>query len=306
MPESLPSEVSNRIRECQQALIERAKSIFGEDSITERIEQAFMAVPRHRFVPKYLHGESGLWSDIDSQLLDTHLDSLYADQPLCILQNAQGIAVSTISQPSLVLEMLHLLDLKPNQKIFELGGGSGWNAALIGKLVEPHGQVFSTEIEDTLVENARKAIEDLAINNVTILAGDASRGLPEEAPFDRCVFTASAKELPIAFFDQVKDDGILLFVFKFLEREDILTVLRKKGDYFQSELHFPCRFVPLHGSKIERLDTRIGNSAKWSEFLSHDLEELSLSFYRRGEAPSPEDNRWVFDRGDCSCVWEVA
>ncbi len=301
--------VLDRIRECQKTILDRTKRIFGETSVSRNIREAFLATPRHCFVPRYLNGDSGVWSDVDPDSLGAHIDDLYADQPLCIYQNQSGKTVSTISQPSLVLEMLHLLDLEPGQKVFELGGGSGWNAALAGRLVKPDGKVFSMEIEDALVSNARKAIEDLGITNVEMISGDAAMGFSEEAPFDRCLFTASSKSLPLVFFDQVKQGGILLFVFKFREHEDLLLALRKTGNHFQSELHFPCSFVPLQGSQANPLepldDVKCDDLSFARKILQTDAEDLIISFYKRGEEPELGPRSCVVYRKDTACVCEL-
>lgn len=207
-----------------------------------------MDTPRHLFAKRFYSSAKRAWVDLDQEDLRDHLTELYSDHPLCIYRNSEGKSLSTISQPSLVLYMLDLLELEPGHHVFELGGGSGWNAALLARMVGPTGKVISLEIIDALVPAAQAALKELKLDQVVFESGDANLHAQDKR-FDRGVFTASAWELPAAFFHHIKADGLLLFVLKAQPNYDLLCLLRKKSDtHFASELHFSCSFVPVTGS----------------------------------------------------------
>src|SRR6185436_7698525 len=104
--------------------------------------------------------------------------------------------------------------LQPGQRVFELGAGSGWNAALMGRLVGSAGQVYSLEIIPEVAQMARETIEQWEIKNVQILQGDGGDGYSAGAPYDRAIFTAGSYDLPRCFHEQIKVGGLLLIVIK--------------------------------------------------------------------------------------------
>ena len=300
-------DVENTIRSLQESLIENAEGFLHGESLPVEIKNAFFETPRHLFVPRFQDGSPGLWQDFKDSSLLQHLNTLYADQPYCIYQNEKGETLSTISQPSLVLFMLHLLDIKVGMNVFELGGGSGWNAALMSRLVGENGHVTSIEIIPSLVENARKALSKLEIRNVSLLAGDAYSFIADQKPFDRGVFTASAWELPTFFFEKIKDDGLLLFVVSFTSSSDLLILLRKTDDHFVSETHFPCRFVPITGDIAS--ENRQLPSAEEIRFhreldlRAEDIESVALKIYPGHEYVQTDPNDYAFNRGDSRFIW---
>ncbi len=177
---------------------------------------------------------------------DFHLPLLYSDRPLLLFDNRAQ--VSTISRPSLVLRMLDLLDLIKGHKVFELGSGSGWNAALMGEIVGKEGLVMSFEIIDEMARLAEENINHFDLPQVKILTFDGALGYEDEAPYDRGIFTAGANDIPRIFFDQIKEGGKLLFVLHTPTQGDLLLVLRKKSGHFEEEQRVRCQFVPLTGS----------------------------------------------------------
>lgn len=212
--------------------------------IPEKIKDAFRKIPRHLFIKRFsLDGER--WTFVKKDNLEILLPLLYTDTTLLLYEKEEK--VSTISQPSFVLRMLDLLDIKKGQKIFELGAGSGWNAALLGELVGPEGKVVSVEIIDEMARISQENLSQFNLPQVEILKGDGSFGYPSLAPFDRGVFTAGAYDIPDAFYDQIKEEGKLLFVLKTPTRGDLLLVLRKKDDHFEEEQRLRCQFVSLTG-----------------------------------------------------------
>lgn len=295
-----------KLQDLQQRLLETARRHFGAKEITPAIEDAFLKTPRHLFIPRFLSHQTGRWTEVNDRTLHAHLDYLYADHAICIHRNKNGQVDSTISQPSLVLFMLSLLDLKPGQTVFELGGGSGWNAAMIGRLVGPQGRVFSLEIIPDLVEKARQAIATLGLSQVQMLDRDGSQGLPEKAPFDRAVFTAAASYLPAPFFQQIREDGLLLFVMKLDAQQDLLATLRKRGSRFHSEYHMTCSFVPVTGKEGQDREA-ISNidSERWRRLARPDPEDLLLSIAPASETIEPQPDQWIIPRKDCQFIWQA-
>ena len=195
---------------------------------SEAVKAAFRAHPRHLFIQD-----------------NYSLEEMYQDYPLSLYEDENFI--STISQPSFVLSMLDLLDLRPGQKVFELGTGSGWNAALMGHIVGENGKIVSLDIIPELTRRTKRNLQNLGIKNVEIILGDGVQGHSQEAPYDRGIFTAGANDLPRAFHEQIKVGGKLLFVLKGHKGSDLLILLEKKADHFESKKTLACQFVPVKG-----------------------------------------------------------
>ncbi len=165
------------------ALIDNMKNTgFLTDS---NIESVFRKVPRHNFVPESLKNKA------------------YENAPIRIMKK------QTISQPSVVSRMTEWLDLKEGQKVLEIGSGSGWQSAILAKIVG-NGKIFTVERHSELASFAKKNLEKLGINNVEIILGDGRLGLEEESPFDRIMVTAACREVPQALLDQLSLDGLLI------------------------------------------------------------------------------------------------
>jgi protein-L-isoaspartate(D-aspartate) O-methyltransferase len=139
--------------------------------------------PRHRFVPPAVRGLS------------------YADNPLPIGYGA------TISQPYIVALMTELLDPKKNQRVLEIGTGSGYQAAVLAQLVK---HVYTIEIVPELAASARKLLAGEGYRNVTVREGNGWLGWPEQAPFDRVILTAAPPEIPRTLIDQLAPGGRLV------------------------------------------------------------------------------------------------
>jgi protein-L-isoaspartate(D-aspartate) O-methyltransferase len=254
----------------QQLLLDQARQIYRQTPISDATAQAYLATPRHLFVRRYREWVSKEWREVSEENLQEHLATLYADRPLILFGEDDDKVPSTISQPSFVLRMLDLLQLQPGQTVFELGAGSGWNAALIGRLVGPSGCVHSLEIIPEVAETAAETIARVGISNVHVVAADGGEGYPAGAPYDRITLTAGTYDLSRPFYDQVKEGGLLLAVIKNEGGGDHLFVLRKVQDHFESTHSMPCGFVQLTGKyKIDALDPiPLDALPEWSE-LQH-------------------------------------
>lgn len=233
----------------QQQLLDLSRRYAAEAGtpLDAAIAEAFLATPRHRFVTRYRQWPQREWQAVTAENLAQHLPTLYSNDALMLWDDDQATTLSTISQPSLVLAMLQLLKLEPGQQVFELGAGSGWNAALMGRLVAPTGHVYSLEIIPEMAHQAAAAVAGLGIANVSIIAADGGEGYAPGAPYDRAIFTAGAYDLPRHFFTQLKEGGLLLFILKEEGGGDLLVLLQKKGDHFASLESFPVGFVPMTG-----------------------------------------------------------
>ncbi len=255
----LSEQESQLVAEHQASLLFAAERFFERGRIPKAIRRAFLKTPRHLFTPRFYSSQRRQWIDLATTPIREHLAELYSDHPLSIHRDENGRSLSTVSQPSLVLYMLDLLELEAGHSVFELGGGSGWNAALLARLVGETGKVTSIEIIEDLVESAQATLQQLGLKQVDFRSGDASLGTADRETFDRGVFTASAWELPSCFFEQIKDRGLLLFVLKAQPNYDLLCLLRKTDENtFQSELHFNCSFVPVTGSSKRPEQVPIG------------------------------------------------
>jgi len=184
-----------------------------------RVLEAMNKVPRHLFMPQALR------------------ERAYEDVALPI---GEG---QTISQPYMVAVMTELLELGGDEKVLEIGTGSGYQAALLSELARA---VFTIERVPVLADEARARLAGLGYNNVIVLTGDGSKGLEDKAPFDRIIITAAAPELPELIVKQLKEDGIIVAPVGERFSQVVIRGRKKKG-VLAEEFHTPCVFVPLLG-----------------------------------------------------------
>ncbi|HET7623526.1 MAG TPA: protein-L-isoaspartate(D-aspartate) O-methyltransferase [Gemmatimonadaceae bacterium] len=182
--------------------------------------RAFDEVPRHLFVPTGMRHRA------------------YEDTSLPI---GQG---QTISQPSMHARYLELLELTGNEKVLEVGTGSGYQTALLAHLAS---QVFSIERVAPLLERARDAIRQTGARNVSVLVGDGTLGWRDYGPYDAVLVTAGAPDVPRPLAEQLAEGGRLLIPLGGRE-EQMLTLVTRRGDALQRRDIAPARFVPLVGT----------------------------------------------------------
>jgi len=160
----------------------------------------------------------------------------YEDMPLPI---ACG---QTISQPSVVGLMTQALDLNPRHKVLEVGTGSGYQAAVLSQLAR---RIYTVERHKTLVNEAKSLFETLDYSNIIPILSDGSRGLPDQAPFDRIIVTAAAEDPPSPLLAQLKEGGIMVVpVGQSDTVQNLIRVTRTKDGYHYDDLR-AVRFVPL-------------------------------------------------------------
>lgn len=160
----------------------------------------------------------------------------YEDRPLPIPCG------QTISQPSVVGLMTQALDVKPRNKVLEIGTGSGYQAAILGHLAR---RVYTVERHRELARAARQTIEDLGLVNVTTMTSDGSLGLPDQAPFDRIILTAAPEDPPANLIDQLPLDGIMVLPVGQSDTVQRLIKVRKTADGLDYTELCDVRFVPL-------------------------------------------------------------
>jgi protein-L-isoaspartate(D-aspartate) O-methyltransferase len=187
--------------------------------------EAMRSVPRHLFVPQGLQ------------------DRAYADSPLPI-----G-AGQTISQPYVVALMTELLELQPQQRILEIGTGSGYQAAVLSSLVD---QVFTMEIKEILHRQATERLEELGFGNVRTRHADGYFGWPEEAPFDGIMITASVNHVPPPLLEQLVDGGKIVLPLGHPFSFQNLVVVTKDGDDYRLQQVTGVLFVPMTGKALEK------------------------------------------------------
>lgn len=196
----------------------------------ERVLDAMRKVPRHLFVGEALQ------------------DRVYDDMALSI---GEG---QTISQPYMVAVMTELLELRGNEKVLEVGTGSGYQAAILAELAKT---VYTIERIAVLAERAEDKFRSLGYKNIFVKAGDGTLGYPEQAPFDRIIITAGTPKIPAPLIEQLSDDGIAVGPVGDRFSQQLIKI-RKSHGKISEEFSTPCVFVPLigaYGWKGEDLDT---------------------------------------------------
>lgn len=202
------------------------KTTIKERGISDpRVLAAMQAVPRHRFVP------------------DNLLTAAYADQPLPI---GEG---QTISQPYVVALMTEILGLTRNQRVLEIGTGSGYQAAVLAEVVSP---VYTIEIKKKLYDRASKTLKLLGYDNVNIRHSDGYFGWPEAAPFDAIMITAAIDHIPPPLLKQLKDGGRLTLPLGNPFSYQNLVLVTKKGDDLIVKQITGVLFVPMTGHALKK------------------------------------------------------
>jgi protein-L-isoaspartate(D-aspartate) O-methyltransferase len=172
------------------------------------------------------------------------IQSAYADHAMPI---ACG---QTISQPYVVAYMTEALALRPEHRVLEIGTGSGYQAAVLSRIVR---EVVSIERYRTLAENARRRLSDLGYRNVQVVLGDGLVGAPERAPFDRIIVTAAAETIPQALVDQLADGGIMVLPLGPHAGTQRLVKLTKIQSGIAKDELIAVRFVPLCPGQAQEL-----------------------------------------------------
>ena len=211
-PELIQSYAGQRRKMVEEQLVER-----GVKNLS--VLEAMSRVPRHLFAQDSLQHRA------------------YGDTPLPIGEN------QTISQPYIVGAMTEALALKGEERVLEIGTGSGYQTAIIAELCR---QVFTIERLNNLSRKAQNILERLNYMNIVFKMFDGTYGWPDQAPFDAILITASAPEIPDSLVKQLGDGGRLVAPIGGADKQK-LVVLTKKGDRVSRRDLVNCKFVPLIG-----------------------------------------------------------
>ena len=272
------SSDSDQIAALQNALAE--KLISTGHIISESVERAFRAVPRHFFAP------------------GVPLEKVYSDSSIPT-KRIDGKVVSSSSQPAIMAIMLEQLQLDPGQRVLEIGAGTGYNAALLQHLVGSSGLVVTMDIDDDIVAGAREHLRSAGLDSVIVRCGDGGLGCAEYAPYDRIILTVGAWDIVPTWWDQLKPGGRLLLPL------DIKAGIQKSVAFDQADGHLEsvsvrdCSFMTLRGAFAgpDSLSTlplgrepgtsiSVGDGLKVDRDLIHGLlcgpsEDLSSGVYAR-------------------------
>lgn len=186
----------------------------------ERVLEAMASIPRHEFVPDALRSQA------------------YRDNALPI-EGGQ-----TISQPFIVARMTELLELTGNERVLEIGAGSGYQTAVLCRL---SGRVFAIERIRELAEKARSRLRSLGFDNFVMYCGDGTLGLPEFAPYDAIIAAAGGPDIPQPLIEQISVGGRLVIPIGDSRKEQKLVRVRRTAAGIKKEFLDGCTFVPLIG-----------------------------------------------------------
>jgi len=188
----------------------------------ERLLAAMSKVPRHEFVSQQNWNEA------------------YADHPIPIAEK------QTTSQPYMIAAMVQAAEIKPGDRVLEIGAGSGYQTAVLAELAS---HVFAVERYASLTDTAQKTLERLGYRNAKIVTGDGSLGLPEASPFDAIIVSAAAPSIPQALVDQLALGGRLLIPIGEADQQVLQLVQRNADGGTSVRTLEGCRFVPLIGEQ---------------------------------------------------------
>ncbi len=204
--------------QARQALVDGY--IVPEGVTNQRVLKAFLTVPRHEFV------------------LPEYRDQAYEDRPLPI---GEG---QVITQPSLAARMTQALHLQGNERVLEIGAGSGYQAAILALLAK---EVYTIERLPSVAARATSVLQRLGYKNVSVFHADGTKGLPQYAPFDAMLVAAGGKRIPQPLIKQLKEGGYLVIPIGADITRHQLQAAQKIAGKLQLENLGPVHFVPLIG-----------------------------------------------------------
>lgn len=195
------------------------EQIISRGITNEMVLEAFRRVPRHNFIP------------------EKYLDIAYTDRPLPI---GEG---QTISQPYMVALMTELLELTGDERILEIGTGSGYQTAILAELAA---EVYTIERIKSLSENAQKILNELKYSTITLKCSDGTLGWEEFSPYQGILVTAGTPKIPELLIDQLDEGGRIVIPIG-ESSSQMLTLIEKKNGKVTQSFITECVFVPLIG-----------------------------------------------------------
>lgn len=211
--------------EARAEMVERVRAAAG--SVSEEVLAALLDVPRHVFLP------------------EVPLETVYRDEAIVIKRGPGGLPISSSSQPTIMAIMLDQLAPRPGDRVLEIGAGTGYNAALLSRLVGPSGTVVSVDIDPDIVSRAREALTGF---DVTVVCADGALGHPGAAPYDRIIATVGAWDLLPAWTSQLAPDGRIVLPLD-LGGVQCSVAFERAGDGWVSRSVVLCGFMRMRGSE---------------------------------------------------------
>jgi len=199
------------------------EAIEAEGVTNPLVLDAMYSVPRHEFVSGSLRAQA------------------YADMALPIGSQ------QTISSPYIVAYMTETIDPQPEDKVLEIGTGSGYQAAVLATIVK---EVYSIEIVETLAKSAEKRLQKLGYDNVHVKHGDGYLGWPEHAPFDKVIVTCSPEDVPKPLVEQLREGGMMIIPMGERYQQSFYLLQKVDGEMQKKKL-VPTLFVPMTGESAE-------------------------------------------------------
>ena len=196
---------------------------------TDRVASAFLKVPREAFIPGVRAEEAN--KDV---VVATRFDRM-------------GRATSSSSQPAIMARMLEMLRVEPGHNVLEVGAATGYNAALMQELLGTAGKVTSVETQPDLAVQAEEHLRRCGYGDVQVLAGDGSFGYQPSAPFDRIIVTASCRDIPVEWWEQLRPGGVLVLPLWYRSVQAVVA-LRRVDSGFTSEKIVHGGFMSMQGS----------------------------------------------------------
>ncbi|AUH41369.1 methyltransferase domain-containing protein [Streptomyces sp. CMB-StM0423] len=266
---------------------------------------AFAAVPRHVFVPEF-YGQNarGEWYRV-TESDDEYLPTVYSDSALMTQLDASGVPTSSSSEPGLMLTMLDALDAQPGATVFELGTGTGYNAALLAHRLGAE-NVTSVDVDPDLVALAARRLRE-AGTTPFVTTGDGALGYPPRAPYTRFIATAALRSVPRALIEQAADGAVIVAPIGFgLIRATVTAPGHAEGRFLPTPaLFMPVRVPPgsgpdltgVHNRPPEATSLRVGDvlAGRWTFPLSLALPGYNAVAWRADDGAVSGMCLWTED-----------
>ncbi|MFC4056688.1 methyltransferase, FxLD system [Planomonospora corallina] len=223
---------------------------------TPAIIDAFRTVERHWFIPK------------------AGVEAAYVDDAVPVKHDETGEMISCISAPSIVATQLEQLGAQPGDKVLEAGAATGYNAALLGRLVALGGHVWTVDVDEDLVDSARKNVAEAGVSNVTVALADGAAGLPEHGPFDRIQFTVGTGDVPVTVLDQIAPDGRVVIPMRIRGSVSRSFAFERDGEVWKTVSCEMATFVPLRKGICDDIRTLVPMAGEGNVRLETFSEQL--------------------------------
>ncbi|WP_406287432.1 methyltransferase domain-containing protein [Streptomyces sp. NBC_00209] len=270
----------------------RFAASLGEGAHPSRWLAAFADVPREHFVPSFYRQDGqGRWYEV-SEGDPGYLKAVYSDTALTTQLDADGVPTSSSSEPGLMLAMLDALDAEPGHRLFELGLGTGYNAALASSLLGSD-NVVSVDVDPDLVRRARQHL-DKGCYRPHVFTGDGAEGCPDRAPYDRIIATAALRRIPHALLTQARPGAVIVAPIGFgLARFVVAAAGEATGRFLPTPAYFMPRRHPAKAPDFAAVETEAGTvtSVPMTDVLDRLKFPLSLAL------PGYRSCSWRDDEG---------